>query len=301
MASRRTIVFLGAPTAKEAMRTWKADNISPAEEQTENVSSLRPFEIDPSHRTKGVTWRRLTDPIESLSQELAETTMEPQYPEDLFLERSLEIFTTEDLDDEEEMDIYNPIEYSDISLSQIPFLTGYDFDINEVTELEDLPPPHKVTEYTQKKFSIIVVITEISACQRVTTKYGKTIPLVKLIVADQTQSNLEIACWENMAMLTQSMRIDDIIYFRGILCMYVVNLDLGITEFRGVVSAATRRKSRATILYRCRRLSREDDILRPRLDLEDQQTRLVRRLRDWVVRRSWVRRDEPPPLDTQES
>jgi hypothetical protein len=82
--------------------------------------------------------------------------------------------------------------------------------------------------------------------------------------------------------------------------MRSLTLDIGLTEFRGVVSAGTRRRSRLTILYRCRRLTREDDALRPRLDLEDQQTRLVRRLRDWVVKRS-VQSDKPPALETQES
>jgi hypothetical protein len=79
-----------------------------------------------------------------------------------------------------------------------------------------------------------------------------------------------------------------------------LTLDLGLSEFRGVVSAATRRKSRVTMLYRCQRLTREDDAMRPRLDLEDQQTRIVRRLRDWVLRNSWGGLDEPPTLETQE-
>lgn len=84
--------------------------------------------------------------------------------------------------------------------------------------------------------------------------------------------------------------------------MHYGNLvDVGLTEFRGVVSAGTRRRSRLTVLYRCRSLTREDDLLRPRLDLEDQQTTLVRRLRDWVVRRDQVHREEPPALETQES
>ena len=80
----------------------------------------------------------------------------------------------------------------------------------------------------------------------------------------------------------------------------LLTIEIGLTEFRGVVSAGTRRKSRATILYRCRAFGREDGMLRPGLDLEDQQTRMVRRLRDWVIRRSWVNTDIPPTLETQE-
>lgn len=41
-------------------------------------------------------------------------------------------------------------------------------------------------------------------------------------------------------------------------------------------------------------------MLRPRLDLEDQQTRMVRRIRDWVVRKNRLNVDIPPPLETQE-
>jgi len=79
-------------------------------------------------------------------------------------------------------------------------------------------------------------------------------------------------------------------------------IDVGLTEFKGTVSAGTRRKSRAAILYRCRRLRKEDDTLRPRLDLMDQQTRFVRRLRDWTLRKGTIAvRDVHPTLETQES
>lgn len=301
MGSRRMIVFLGAPSAKDALSTWKT-NAS----ENEESACLRPFEIDPLQKTTGVAWRRLADPVDSLSQELAESTVESQLPEDLFLERSLQIFTDEyddDDDDDNEMDICNLADYSELSVSQIstPFLTGYDFDVNEITELEDLPAANIVNKTLQRKYSLIVAIVEISPCQQIITKYGKSISLVKLIVADQTNPHLEIACWEQMSVLAQNMRTNDIIYFRGTDHSESANIDIGLTEFRGVVSAGTRRRSRATILYRCQRLSREDDVLRPRLDLEDQQTRLVRRLRDWIVKRNRVSRDIPPTLETQES
>ena len=291
------IVFLGAPSARDVLKTWKGHTLPPIE----NESSLRPFQIDPLQSTTGAAWRRLTDPVDSLSQELAETTVESsQLQEDLFLERSLQIFTDDydDDDDDDGMDF----EYSELSVSQVstPFLTGYDFDINEITELEDLPEANIVGKTLQRKYSIIVAITEISPCQQVITKYGNSISLVKLIVADQTKANLEIACWDNMALLAQNMRTNDIVYFRGISYFEFTNADLGLTEFRGVISAGTRRRTRAIILYRCQRLGREDDALRPRLDLEDQQTRLVKRLRDWVVRRNYASRDIPPRLESQE-
>lgn len=209
MAPPKTIIFLGAPTAKEAMASWHASPPPPPP----TASTLRPFEIDPQQRTKGVTWRRLTDPVDSLSQELADTTMDIRSPEDLFLERSLQVYDNDD--SLEEMDISYPSEYSELSLSQIssPFLTGYDFDINEITELEDLPSPQKITGQTS--VSIIVAIREIGRLQVVTTKYNKSISLVKLIVQDQTRQGFEVACWDSMATLTQSLRINDIVHFRG--------------------------------------------------------------------------------------
>lgn len=297
MGSRQVIVFLGAPSAKDALKTWETH----ASSQDEDASYLRPFEIDPLQKTTGAAWRRLTDPVESLSQELAETTVElSQLPEDLCLERSLQIFTDEydDDGDDDEMDF----DYSELSVSQVStlFLTGYDFDINEITELEDLPEANTVAKALQRKYSIIVAITAISTCQQVATKYGTSISLVKLVVADQTKANLEIACWANMALLAQNMQTNDIVYFRGIPHFESTNADIGLTEFRGVVSAGTRRRSRAIILYRCRRLGKEDDMLRPRLDFEDQQTRFVRRLKDWVVWRKYTSRDIPPALETQE-
>jgi len=144
--------------------------------------------------------------------------MESHFVEDPLLERSLRIYTNDAHVDEDDMDTSLTAANSETSISSIynsQFLTGYDFDVNEITELEDLPSANAVARNLQRNYSIIVAITEICACKEINTKFGKTIPLVKLIVADQTRSNLEIACWDVMANLTQSMRKDDIILFRG--------------------------------------------------------------------------------------
>jgi hypothetical protein len=207
MNGRRTVVFLGAPTAKEAMDTWKGDPIP----QTDDISSLPPFQIDPQQSNE-IAWRHLTDPVDSLSQEFAD--LQTRTLDDIFLERSLRVYDADVGENESEMDL-DPVVYSEVSISQIasPFLTGYDFDVNEITELEDLPT---VSAHNfRQNYSIVVAVQDISPVQIITTKYGKSIPLVKLIVADQTVSNFEIACWEAMATVTQSMRINDIIHFRG--------------------------------------------------------------------------------------
>ena len=210
MGSRRMIVFLGAPSAKDVLKTWKGDPIP----EDEDISSLPPFEIDPLHSTGRIAWRRLVDPMDTLSQELAESTMECN--DDSFIERSLQIYDDDDEggegDADDEMDTYEPLILSQISTS---FLTGYDFDVNEITELEDLPTANKVNTTVKNKYSIIVVITDVSSCQLVTTKYANSIPLVKLVVGDQTKSRFEVACWGDMAIKAQAMRRNDIAYFRG--------------------------------------------------------------------------------------
>jgi len=210
MAPPKAIIFLGAPTATQAMQSWRASR-PPA---PPNPSPPRPFEINPLHRTTGVTWRRLTDPVDSLSQDLADTTMETRSPEDLFLERSLQVYDHDSLC--EEMDIYYPAEESEVSEVSIlssPFLTGYDFDVNEIVELEELPLPERIS--AQTSVSIIVAISEVGMTQVVTTKYNKQINLVKLVVQDQTRQGFEIACWDGMATLTQSLHVNDIVHFRG--------------------------------------------------------------------------------------
>lgn len=213
MGSHRMLVFLGAPSIKDVLKSWNGQ--AP---QNENIGLLKPFEIDLLQKTTGAAWRRLGDPLDSLSQELAETTMDSQVPENLFLERSLEIFTNEYDEEDEDMDTCNLAEYSELSISQIPTpsLTGYDFDVNEITELEDLPDANIVNKTLQRKYSIIVAVIEAIPPQQITTKYGKSISLVRLIVADQTNPYLEIACWENMATLAQNLRTNDIVHFRGI-------------------------------------------------------------------------------------
>ena len=217
MSARRMITFLGAPSFKDVLKTWDSNHFPPVED----TSCLPPFEIDLSQRTTGIVWRRFTDPIDSLSQELAETTMESRLPEtDLFLERSLQIFSSKYDDDDDTNDTNDTMDlskYSELSVSNIytPFLTGYDFDVNEITELGDLPEANVVASTLHRKYSIIVAITEISPLQQITTKYGNSIKLVKLTIADQTKDNLEIACWEHMALISLNLRTYDIVYFRG--------------------------------------------------------------------------------------
>ena len=214
MESRKMIIFLGAPTAKDVLKTWD----KPSLHQNDDTSSLPPFSLDPENKTCGVVWRRLPDPIESLPQELADSSMESHSLEDAALEKSLRIYAQDDDDDnEDDEDIFDRSETLALSVSSIdtPFLTKYDFDVNEITELEDLPSANIIARSLHRNYSIIVAIVEMSSCQLVMTRFGKSIPLVKLIVADQTRGNLEIACWDAMALLTQSMRKDDIIYFRG--------------------------------------------------------------------------------------
>ena len=212
MSTRKTIVFLGAPTKEDVLKTWKGEKLA----QTDDFSSLPLFQAYPQESSQGVAWRRLADPVDSLSQEFAETTVDTRVPDD-FLERSLQIFDGEDEENEDKMDVYQPCEYPSLSNSSIssPFLTGYDFDVNEITELEDLPSATVVHRHGADNYSIIVAVMEISACQNITTKFGKSINLVKLTVADQTRSNFEIACWDTMAILCQSLRLQDIIHFRG--------------------------------------------------------------------------------------
>jgi hypothetical protein len=306
MARRRLIIYLGAPSVDDVLKNWSGEDV----ESPIDSSELPEFTINPSQRTTDIVWRHLVNPaddVESLSQELAETTVDASRG-DLYLERSLQIFTNRydndvDENEDDEMDLCHPSEYSELTIST-PILAGYDFDINEISELEDLPDATSVLSILHKKYSIIVAVVEISPCQLVTTKFGKSISLIKLVVADQTCANFEIACWDQMASFAQTMRVNDIIHLRGISGLWdeLIWTDIGLTEFRGVVSAGTRRNSRASILYRCRRLHKEDDGLRPRLDLMDQQTRFVRRLRDWVIRKSAIMaRDVPPTLETQES
>jgi hypothetical protein len=294
----------------DVLKNWSDEHLN----DPNDGSELPEFTTNPSQRTTDIVWRHLVNPaddVESLSQELAETTVDASRDGDLYLERSLQIFTNRydddlgvDANEDDEMDLCHPSEYSELTIST-PTLAGYDFDINEISELEDLPDANSVLPTLHKKYSIIVAIVEISPCQLVTTKFGKSISLINLVAADQTCGNFEIACWDQMASFAQTMRVNDIIHLRGKSSLYdelIWMTDIGLTEFRGVVSAGTRQKSRASILYRCRRLHKEDDVLRPRLDLMDQQTRFVRRLRDWVVRKSAIMaRDVPPTLETQES
>ena len=229
MAARRIIAYLGAPSVDDVLKTWKDEVVMDTD-----TADLPEFKIDPRQRTTEVVWRHLAsirgDSVESLSQELAETSVDST-GQGLYLERSLQIFTNryddgEGEEQDDEMDQCDPSEWSEVSIST-PQLAGYDFDVNEITELEDLPKADAIFATFHRQYSIIVAIVEISPCQLVITKFGESINLVKLVVADQTWPNFEIACWDRMASFAQTLRVDDIIQFRGIKCIYK---ELGLTN-----------------------------------------------------------------------
>jgi hypothetical protein len=213
MSSRKTIVFLGAPTSAEAMKSWH-----PPPSPHTHTTALPPFQIDTDQRTQGPTWRRLTDPIDSLSQDLSQTRILPRWSSDPFLERSLQIYDDElENSDAEEMDttFLDLSEYSSLLISPncSPFLTGYDFDVNEITELEEIPVAGKVS--SRMSVSFVVAVREVGRRETVMTRFGRSIELVKVIVGDQTRERFEIVCWDSIATLTQSLRVNDIVHFRG--------------------------------------------------------------------------------------
>lgn len=221
MSSRKTIVFLGAPTSAEAMKSWHPPPSPPPTHATTTTPVLPSFQVDPEQHTQGPTWRRLTDPIDSLSQDLSQTSILPRSSSDPFLERSLQIYDHDnDHSDFDEMDTvqetnHEMSEYASFQISQVssPFLTGYDFDVNEITELDELPMPGKISPRTS--VSLVVAVREVGRRETVMTKFGRSIELVKLIVGDQTRERFEVVCWDSIATLTQSLRVNDIVHFRG--------------------------------------------------------------------------------------
>lgn len=215
----RTIIFLGAPRAKDIVKTWKApDGPEISLSKTADVASLPPFEIDPTHASRNVAWRRLPDPLHSLSQEFSETNFGPPTVEPSFIDRSLQGYYN---NDDDEMDLHDlPSSVNDgRDTSQIPspFLAGYDFDINEITELEDLPSARTISGDSSRRFSLVVAVMETQGCELVATKFGTSINLTKLIVGDLTRQQFEIACWDDMATVAQKIHVHDIVYFRGML------------------------------------------------------------------------------------
>jgi|SRR5271156_5092625 len=226
MEGKRTIIFLGAPRAKDIVKTWTTpDGPKISLPKTEDVASLPPFQIDPTQTSRNVAWRRLADPVQSLSQEFAETSFGPPTVEPSFIDRSLQGFYNYD---DDEMDLHDlPASlHEGLETSQIPspFLAGYDFDINEITELEDLPTARSISGASLRRFSLVVAVMETHPCELVATRFGTSINLTKLIVGDLTRQHFEIACWDNMARVVQKIRVNDIVYFRGMLFFMCLRL-----------------------------------------------------------------------------
>jgi len=58
-------------------------------------------------------------------------------------------------------------------------------------------------------------VRQVGPRETVMTKFGRSIDLVKVIVGDQTRERFEVVCWDSVALLTQNLRVNDIVYFRG--------------------------------------------------------------------------------------
>jgi hypothetical protein len=184
--------------------------------------------VDRLETAPTVAWRKLTSVKEPSPSPLAaewspqylsaDISMSPHFPDDAHLDRSFQVYTQyeelDDDDDDELMQNWTPLE---VSFDQVPTtLTAFDFDVNQITELDDLPPPNQVGQHPSTSYSFLVVISKTSPCEIVTTKYGKSVSLVKLNVADQSITNFEITCWGKLAVeASNSLQPDDIVYFEG--------------------------------------------------------------------------------------
>ncbi|BFZ61076.1 hypothetical protein YB2330_002134 [Saitoella coloradoensis] len=264
----RVIVFVGAPTATQLIETW-----SPHEDASGQAKDATPSNGAPR-------WRRLdipdkvrfpeTSPLEEVrflpssfpetQLHAEETRRTPHTPFETYIEQSFAIFEDEgpQLDVGERSSLQadtQPIDTSMVlTLTPMP---AYTFDIR-IPDLEDLPSQKMVAPGTYKHhdFSILVAIIDIGQTAVIRTKKGKDLEIARLVVGDPTVSALEVSLWGWTAEWAKEFRRQDIILFDG----------LGLQSFNN------------------RRLHREDDQWRPSLAGNDEQTKRVRELRDWVLR-----------------
>lgn len=158
------------------------------------------------------------------------------------------------------------------------------FDVARVSELEDVASPTR-----KAQVSLLVAILEISDAKIVKTKLDhREVALVNLKVGDATKIPFQVSVFGENTSWLHNLRVMDIVLLEN----------LGLSEYRGVVSAVTRKSSKCNLVYRTNRLGHQDNQWRPPLHYRDEATRKVGEIRDWLLTFVGNRRDNDLPNDT---
>jgi hypothetical protein len=179
-----------------------------------------------------------------------------------------------------------------------------------LSDLEDVPPARYIMQINPQTVTVNLIVGIISIAQprTVTTKWGKSMSLIEILVGDETKSGFAITFWLSRdAMVTSRvsrLRNQDVVLIQNV----------ALHVFRGKVYGQSLRKdlTKVTLLWR-----RDGDghystrgLARSNRAQSDPQREKTRQVKDWTLRfvggrtaqrktatskKSW---DEPPD-DTQ--
>lgn len=211
------------------------------------------------------------------------------------------------------------------TLRKAPFRPGRGSD--HLSDLEDIPPASYLVSILPATMTVtlIVGIISIAAPRTIRTHYGATKTLVEVLVGDETKSGFSVTFWladEADEGVLAGLRSQDIVLIQ--------NVALNVFRKRVYGGSLRQGTTRVGLLYRGRKLGREDEV--GYYDLTDlskiggqehlhPQVVKTRRVRHWVLKfvgagggavekkslnvgkekdktapRDW---NQPPPLESQ--
>lgn len=179
-----------------------------------------------------------------------------------------------------------------------------------LSDVEDVPSARLVLELDPQKITVNIIVGIISIAQprTVTTRWGRTLSLIEVLVGDETKSGFGITFWLSSDSISQSqlslLRRQDVVLVQNV----------GLNVFRNQVYGQSLRRGRTRISllwrrdgaghYSTRSLAKPSPTAHPQL----RKTTMVK---DWVVNfvggeRSLIQTKRPsrkswdqPPDDTQ--
>lgn len=153
---------------------------------------------------------------------------------------------------------------------------------SHLSDLEDIPPAPRILALNPQTITLNIIAGIISIAQprTVTTRWGRTLSLVEIILGDETKTGFAVTFWleeENAAAAEiSSLRRQDVVLMQNVALHVFQNKVYGQSLRRGMTKVSLLWRRDGSGLYSTRELSKRGQM--------HPQLQKAKQVKDWVLR-----------------
>ncbi|KAG9499761.1 hypothetical protein J7337_008221 [Fusarium musae] len=312
----RLLLFAGAPPPSSL--TTQSCTITQIDDSFAEFLGLAPQGTAPISSPSPAPWRSLP-----LNRKPLHTGFSQTHNISINLANQSEFFTTAEISFKEQsqsfgdQDPENLDSFEETTFEETSFMTtssAGNLDMRDavpshLSDLEDIPPARRILALNPQTITLNIIAGIISIAQprTVTTRWGRSLSLVEILLGDNTKTGFAVTFWlaeeNNAAAEISALRRQDVVLMQNVALHVFKDKVYGQSLRRGMTKVSLLWRRDGSGLYSTRELSKRGQM--------HPQLQKVKQVKDWVLkfvgadvgvttrarkaRVSWDR----PPDDTQ--